>query len=316
MRLFQKKYTYLKSSLALILILFFAISLSSCSRQSYIDPHEGMVSVPNGAGGEMWVPIYENLPVSAFTSDEFISDGTYVNYSGSDYNTLSGIDVSEHQKDIDWQKVRESGVEFAIIRVGYRGYSEGRISEDANFKKNMEGAISAGLKIGVYFFSQAVNTDEAAEEAQFLLKTIEGYNLDLPVFYDWERVSNVGETRTDNVEGSTITDCCLTFCEIINNAGYVPGVYFFRSLGYYEYELNRLANLVFWVGAPGEAPDFYYKHSIWQYSYTGTVNGIEGSTDLNILFEEIPADAITSAPSIVPGEIPPPEVTIPSAENS
>ena len=316
MRLFPGKYTYIKRFSVLFLILAFTICLSSCGRTNYIDPHEGMVSVANGAGGEMWVPIYENLPVSTFTSNEFYSDGTYVNYSGSAYKTLKGIDVSEHQKDIDWQKVRDSGVDFAIIRVGYRGYSEGKIFEDANFKKNMDGAISAGLKVGVYIFSQSLNTEEATEEAQYLLKVINGYNLDLPVFYDWERVSNVGETRVDDVTGSTITDCCLTFCDIVKNAGYDAGVYFFRSLGYYEYELNRLSNLVFWVGAPGEAPDFYYKHSMWQFSYTGSIDGIEGGTDLNILFEEVPSSTAPVAPSIVPGEIPAPEVTMPSAENN
>ena len=315
MSFFPGKYTYIKRFSAFLFILLLTLNLSSCGKPNFVDPHEGMVSVPNGAGGEMWVPIYENLPVSTFASDDFYSDGTYINYAGSDFRTLKGIDVSEHQKEIDWQKVHDSGIEFAIIRVGYRGYSEGKLFEDSNFKKNIDGAVSAGLKVGVYFFSQAVNADEATEEAQYLLNIIKDYKLDMPIFFDWERVSNVGATRVDEISGETITDCCLAFCSTVKNAGYDAGVYFFRSLGYYEYKLDKLSGLVFWVGAPGEAPDFYYKHSIWQFSFTGVINGIAGSTDLNLLFEELPQNTPSAAPSIVPGELPPPDVTMPTTSD-
>ncbi|MGI5986278.1 MAG: glycoside hydrolase [Clostridiales bacterium] len=310
MRFFSDKYTYLRIA-SVILVCAMFIPLCSCAKQSYVDPYEGMVSVCDGRGGEMWAPLYDNLQVSSFSSDDFYSDGEFVDYKGIEYTALRGIDVSEHQGEINWQAVRDDGVEFAIIRAGYRGYSEGKLREDAFFRKNIEGALAAGLKVGVYFFSQAVDTEEASEEARYLLSIISDYDLSLPVFYDWERVSNVGETRTDTVSGSTITDCCLAFCDIIEETGYEAGVYFFRGLGYHEYELGRLSELVLWVGAPGDSPDFYYKHRIWQYSYTGKVNGIEKETDLNILFEESDKNTVSAAPSIVPGEIPPPEVTMP-----
>ncbi|MEG1404045.1 MAG: glycoside hydrolase family 25 protein [Oscillospiraceae bacterium] len=261
------------------------------------------------------MPNYDTLAVSSFSAEQFRSDGTYIDYTGRDYIPLRGIDVSEHQGVIDWEAVRGDGVEFAIIRAGYRGYSEGEIFEDAYFRSNIEGALAAGIKVGIYFFSQALNTEEAAEEAQFLLGLLENYDITLPVFFDWERVGNVGATRADGVDGKTLTESCLAFCKIISDAGYEAGVYFFRSLGYLEYELGRLSGLVFWAAAPGEAPDFYYKHRIWQYSFTGEVKGIEKPTDLNILFEELPTGETPSAqlpPAIVPGELPPPEVTMPA----
>lgn len=302
---------YIKTTAAFMLVSVFLL-LCGCQKEVYVDPHEGMVSVPNGGGGQMWVPLYEELPVSSFKADEFHSDGEYINYSGDDYKALRGIDVSEHQQEIDWAAVKNDGVEFAIIRAGYRGYSEGQMFEDKFFRANIEGALAQDIRVGVYFYSQAINTDEAAEEAMFLLSLIEGYDVTLPVFYDWEHVSNVGVTRCDDVDGKTITDCCLAFTDIISKAGYEAGVYFYRGLGYTQYELNRLGDLIFWAAAPGVAPDFYYAHRIWQYSYTAQVSGIEGDTDLNLMFVS-KTDA--PAPSIIPGEIPAPEVSSPVSEN-
>jgi len=307
-----KRYTALFSAALLLLC------LCSCGPVSYVDPHEGEVSVSDGKGGEMWVRFYDDIPVSSFSSDEFSSDGAYIDYNGTQYEALRGIDVSEHQGEIDWQAVRDDGVEFAIIRAGYRGYSEGQLFEDAYFRANIEGALSAGLKVGVYFFSQAVNVTEATEEAKFLLDTIKDCDLSLPVFFDWEKVTEVGVTRVDDVDGTTLTDCCLAFCSTVQTAGYEAGVYFYRSLGYYDYELDRLKDLVFWVGAPGTSPDFYYRHTMWQYSFSGTVGGIEGGTDLNLLFREIPASSDISVPGASPKASPegavPPEVTVPSAD--
>lgn len=311
MRFSSAKNTY-KKCIALLLTVLLWFGTCSCQSRIFVDPHAGMVSVSDGSGGEMWVPLYDDIPVSSFSADDFSTDGAYIDYNGTQYSAKRGVDVSEHQGEIDWQAVRDDGVEFAIIRAGYRGYSEGQLFEDASFRKNIEDALACGIEVGIYFFSQAVNTSEATEEASFLLNTIEGYDLSLPVFFDWEQVSGVGETRVDAVDGTTITDCALAFCSVIETAGIDAGVYFYRSLGYYDYELDRLTNLTFWVGAPAQAPDFYYAHSMWQYSFTGTVNGIEGGTDLNLLFEELPVGSSSPAPSIVPGELTAPEVTMPS----
>lgn len=302
-----------KKILSFTFAALFMLFLCACGAETYVDPHKGQVSVADGKGGQMWVPLYDSVPASNFAAGEFAPDGTYIDYRGTQYKALRGIDVSEHQGTIDWQAVRNDGVDYAIIRAGYRGYSQGQLFQDACFKANIEGAISAGLKVGIYFFSQAVNTAEATEEADYLLGIIKDYKIDLPVFFDWEQVTGVGETRVDKVDGATVTDSCLAFCSTVETAGYKAGVYFYRSLGYYDYELDRLTNLVFWVGAPGSSPDFYYKHAMWQYSFTGTVSGIEGGTDLNLLFEEAPTGASKSpSPSPETGSIVPPEVTLPS----
>ena len=276
--------------------------------ESQPDPHIGEVCVANGMGGTMWVPLYDTLPVSTLRAEDFYSDGQFVAYSGDEYIAKRGIDVSEHQHDIDWEAVRAQGVEFAIIRAGYRGYSAGQLYEDEFFRTNIEGALSKGIEVGIYFYSQAINTDEAAEEALFLLDIIADYGnyITLPIFYDWEHVSNVGQTRCDDMTGAEITDCCIAFCDVIAQAGYETGVYFYRALGYRDYELNRLSHLIFWAAAPGTTPDFYYKHSIWQYSYTAQINGIQGDTDLDIMFVE------KTAPAITPGDLPAPEGSIPA----
>lgn len=276
----------IKKKFAIIASLTIVISMLFGCRAR--DPYEGMVQVPNGSGGQMWITVNKELEVSSFSAEEFLRDGEYVDYTGSKYSALRGIDVSEHQLEIDWEAVRSDGVEFAVIRAGYRGYSTGALKEDIFFRQNIEGALDAGLKVGVYFFSQAINSAEAKEEAQYLLNLIEGCEFDLPVFFDWEHIGYDDDIRTKDVSGAEITDFALAFCNVVTDAGYDAGVYFYRSLGYNEYDLGRLNGLVFWSAAVGEYPDFYYAHAMWQYSYTAKVSGIETDTDLNILFEKLP----------------------------
>lgn len=273
--------------------LLFALLLTACGQGKPVpaptpDPHAGEVLVADGMGGKMWVKDYENLPVMALNSKNFVQDGNYIKYIGYAATALRGIDVSEHQQEIDWAAVAADGVEFAIIRMGYRGYSAGGLFEDLYFRQNMEGAAANGLRVGVYFFSQAITAEEAKEEAHFVLEAIADYSIDLPVCYDWEAISGAG-ARTDGMSGSAVTDCALAFTGEIRAAGYESAVYFYRDLGYRVYELDRLAELTFWAGAAGEAPDFRYAHDLWQYSFTGKVAGIAGDCDLNLYF--LPAEA-------------------------
>jgi GH25 family lysozyme M1 (1,4-beta-N-acetylmuramidase) len=196
---------------------------------------------------------------------------------------VRGIDVSDHQTEIDWQAVADSGIEFAIIRCGWRGYSGGSLNEDTTFRQNMEGAKAAGLKVGVYFFSQATSMVEGAEEAIFALNLLEGYSLDLPVFFDWEEIG-VESARTDNVSGETVTAAALEFCRLVESAGYDSGIYAYLNLAYFTYDLNQLEGITIWMGNPGSAPEFYYDHTYWQYSFTGSVDGIQGDVDLDVIF--------------------------------
>jgi GH25 family lysozyme M1 (1,4-beta-N-acetylmuramidase) len=252
------------------------------------DPHEGQVQVADGYGGVMWVDEAENLTPFSMDLSAFSRAGDDLVYTGDDYTLVKGLDVSDHQSEIDWQAVADAGYEFAIIRCGWRGYSGGSLNEDTAFRRNIEGAQAAGLKVGVYFFSQATSLVEGAEEAIFTLDLLEGYDLDLPVFFDWEEIG-VDAARTDDVSGQVVTAAALEFCRLIQSAGYDAGIYAYLNLAYFTYDLNQLEGMTLWMGNPGTAPEFYYDHTYWQYSFTGTVPGIEGDVDLDVIF--IPTEA-------------------------
>ncbi len=256
-----------------------------------VDPYEGLVQVSDGDGGTMWVDEAENLtPFSLDVSAFSVTDSTAV-YNGDDATLVLGIDVSEHQGTIDWQAVADAGIEFAIIRCGWRGYCGGSLNADTLFQENVEGALAAGLEVGVYFFSQAVSIVEAAEEAIMTLELIDGYDITLPVFFDWEKIGTGETARTDNVNGNTLTEACLEFCQLIESEGYEAGVYAYLNLAYFTYDLNQFQDLTIWMGNPGSQPDFYYDHSFWQYSFTGSVDGIEGDVDMDVMYVYTGTDA-------------------------
>ncbi len=248
------------------------------------DPHEGEVAVPDGFGGTRWVKDAPDLRLFPYYYDDFTVTDQIPQYSKEGLTLRRGIDVSEHQQDIDWQQVAASGVEFAIIRCGYRTLEQGEVREDARFREYIQGALDAGLEVGVYFFSQALNIVEAAEEAVFTLHCIEGYNVTLPVFFDWEFMGADYNARTDGMDGRTLTDCCLEFAHLVRAGGHEPGMYCYLNLAYDTYELNDLTGLTLWMGDPGTRPIFYFDHSFWQYSFTGTVPGIEVDVDLDAMY--------------------------------
>lgn len=273
----------MKKNLLLTALTLAAVLLTGCSGLSP-DPHAGMVEVSDGGGGTMWVDEIESLPKNELMAQDFSTDARgFVSYTGEACTAVSGIDVSYYQGQIDWQAVAASGVRFAIIRAGYRGYTEGQLFTDEQFYANIEGARENGLDVGVYFFSQALTAEEAQQEAEYVLDILSGYELQLPVFFDWEPV-DTEDSRTQTYETQTLTDCARAFCTAIEQGGYEAGVYFFRYLGYYSYDLEALSDWDFWAAALGQYPDFHYAHTFWQYSITGTVPGIEGSTDLNLWF--------------------------------
>lgn len=197
--------------------------------------------------------------------------------------TIPGIDVSYYQGDIDWEQVKASGIEFAIVRLGYRGYgAEGKLVEDKNAFQNIEGAMEAGLKVGVYFFSQAITVEEALEEADFVLERIEKYELTMPVVYDWEYISE--EARTANMDRRTLTDCYLAFCGKIAEAGFTPMPYFNTYQSRDLMVLTELEAYPFWLALYSDRMTFPYRIEMWQYTDSGTVPGIAGKVDINLYF--------------------------------
>lgn len=192
---------------------------------------------------------------------------------------VPGIDVSSHQGQIDWEQVAASGVEFAMIRLGYRGYDTGSLHIDERAAENLAGARAAGLKIGAYFFSQAVDADEARQEAELALEILDGMALDMPLTYDWEYVS--GDARTGDVTAQTLEQCVYVFCGAVEAAGYSPMVYFNRDLSQTRLDLRKVRQYPFWLALYEQELAFPYEVAIWQYTDQGRVPGIEGDVDLN-----------------------------------
>ena len=195
--------------------------------------------------------------------------------------TARGVDVSKFQGDIDWNAVAADGVTFAIIRCGYRGYGSGALVEDAAFRANIQGATAAGLKVGVYFYSQAVNEEEAVEEASMVLSLCAGYGLPCGVYYDTEKVGG-DSGRADGISAAERTACAVAFCETIRNAGYTAGVYSYASWFYNGLNFANLSKYRIWIAQYKDSLDFSYHYNIWQYTSTGKVNGIPKAVDMNI----------------------------------
>ena len=251
-----------------------------------VDPYAGMVQVESGYGTRIWVREHEELEQNPLREPEAYAAGAELGYE-----LLSGLDVSEHQGEIDWAAVREAGMRFAIVRAGYRGYGQaGRLREDAYFARNMSAAAAQGLELGVYFFSQAVTPEEAVEEAEFLLELLaqlpEG-TVGLPVFYDWEDIDGL-EARTAGLDGETVTRCAQAFCETVTAAGYQAGIYAYRSLAYFTYDLPRLRDYTLWIGALNTYPDFYFAHEFWQRAVETGVPGVRGDVDMDIWLRKLP----------------------------
>lgn len=198
-------------------------------------------------------------------------------------NSKVGIDVSKWNGEIDWDKVRNAGVEFAIVRAGYRGSVTGSLVEDPFFAVNMKGAAASGVPVGVYFFTQAVNEVEAVEEASVVLQLVKEYSLDYPIFIDTEGAG--GNGRADGLDAETRTLVCEAFCRTIENAGYKAGVYGSRNWYNNNLYTDRLDNdYCIWLAEYRSVPLYQGYYQIWQYTSKGKVDGIDGNVDMNISY--------------------------------
>lgn len=216
-------------------------------------------------------------------SNLYANDGLYSYEEHGEVKSRVGVDVSEHQHYIDWNTVAAEGIDFAFIRVGNRGTSEGRILQDEYFDYNIDAASRAGLDIGVYFFSQSINEDEAREEANFVLKKIKGKKISYPIVYDHEPISGVS-SRADNLSVEQMTKNAQAFCEVINDAGYNAMIYG-NSRDLSRYDLSQLSSWGIWLAHYGSSvPEWNNGFSIWQYSNSGQINGIDTAVDLDIHF--------------------------------
>lgn len=205
----------------------------------------------------------------------FGSDGALSSGSG-----VLGIDVSKHNGNINWTEVKNSGVSYVIIRCGYRGSSTGALIEDPKFKANVQGATAAGLKVGIYFFTQAVNQIEAVEEASMTVSLIKNYKISYPVFLDVEASGG----RADGLDAGTRTQIVNAYCQTIQNSGYTAGVYANKSWLNSKLNVGSLGSYKIWLAQYAAAPTYNGRYDMWQYSSTGKIGGISGNTDLNISY--------------------------------
>lgn len=194
--------------------------------------------------------------------------------------SYAGVDVSAFQGDIQWSRVKASGIDFAMIRLGYRGYESGKLVKDEYAEANLEGALDAGLKIGAYFFSQALTINEVDQEIEFMLEILGERYLEMPIVLDWEIPADTA--RTKDMDARTLTDLQRHFCGVMRDKGYKPMVYFNWHQSEHLYYLSELEDYPFWLALYQDRMTYPWQVDMWQYSCTGTVPGIDGAVDLNV----------------------------------
>ncbi len=255
--------------------------------EDYVNIEKGKLLLYDSYVGYSWVPIIAGVKPHSYIKENFHVDNDYrMEYVvDGEVSSYFGIDVSSYQGDIDWDAVRSDGVEFAILRIGVRGYGEeGNIKIDDKFFQNYDGARKAGLDIGVYFYSQAISVEEAVEEAKFVLEQLGDRKLEYPIVFDWEPVdasTTDSPPRTEDIMPGTLTLCAVAFCETIRDAGYEAMIYTNKKMAYIKYDMRKFADYPVWLALYNTDLTYYYDFDMWQYGF-GKVDGIEGDVDLDI----------------------------------
>ena len=262
--------------------------LSTTQILKYFFPDELILT---DEGSFHFYDINYDLKLHGHPDESFVlNDKGEIEYIENDASAgIKGIDISKYNGTIDWEKVAADGVKFAYIRAGVRGYSSGKIVMDETFKSNVEGASAAGIQIGTYFFSQAVNEEEAIEEANAVLEVLDGINITCPIAYDLEKVEHAdSKPRTNGLSTEQFTKNTIAFCNRISEAGYTPMIYGNIKTYLMLLDMTQLEDYQKWfagyISDDSITPYFPYEMRIWQYTSKGTVDGIDGKCDMNIAF--------------------------------
>lgn len=232
-------------------------------------------------------PITERLRHHSYVKEQFVlnEEDELEYWEAGQVVSGKGIDVSKYQGEIDWEKVAADGVEYAFIRLGIRGYGEGKLILDDAYERNAEEALDSGLDVGVYFFTQAKNREEAVEEAEFVLEHVKNYDISYPVVLDVEEVAE-DSARTADMDKQAWTEVCIAFCERIKEAGYTPMIYGNLKTFFLMLDMEQLEGYEKWFAYYRTPLYFPYEFSIWQYTSTGRVDGIKGDVDLNVSMKD------------------------------
>ena len=217
----------------------------------------------------------------------YTGDDGYMHYSDDNIkSTLVGVDLSTFQDSIDWETLaKNKDIDFVMLRVGYRGYTEGGIMADSSFEDSKAAVVKYKIPAGVYFFTQAITYDEGVEEAEYVLKQVKGMNLKYPIVIDSELIGDT-EARGDNASNDERTDGIVGFCETVKAAGYTPMIYASRNMFAQCLDMDRLGDYELWLAHYANVPNFPYKYTGWQYTESGSVDGISGDVDLNLWFKD------------------------------
>lgn len=305
----MKKLKFTGKTLILLLSLFITLGIGSVSYAVSDDPGAGRLS-----GTDIPEEFYENASASytlpnlrrygSFQTSSTYTGKTYTHQDQfADRTIINGIDVSEYQKTIDWQKVKAAGIDFAFIRVGGRGWGKpGTLYRDSTYDTNMKNAALAGVNTGIYIFSQAITKAEAIEEAQYILNNIGTYTVNMPLILDFEFASGStdgGRLKNANLTKAEATNICLAFCETIAAAGYTPMVY--ANPDMLNNHLNPAtisASYPIWLANYTTSTSYTGDFSFWQYSSTGKVNGISGNVDMNFYYAKAEDNFLPNTTSI------------------
>lgn len=272
--------------------------------KSMVENGEGMLSIlqyfypdyviASSSGSYHFFPISDTLEKNNFDLEKFNYpvyneeskewEGTATYMAGTEQEAKKGIDVSTFQGDIDWKKAKNDGMDFAIIRLGFRGYESGKIVLDSKYEDNIEGSLKAGLDTGVYFFTEALNEQEAIEEAEFVIENLEGYKINMPVVIDVEESANTEKTRTRDLTKEQRTKNVIAFCEKIKEAGYDVMIYGNLKSFMIMMNIEELEEYDKWFAYYRYPFHFPYKIKMWQYTAYERIDGIDGKTDVNLMF--------------------------------
>lgn len=238
------------------------------------------------AEGYLRVPLLTDVAQNPYTLSAFSGEDLTKRYEAQGYQTMLGIDVSKFQGNIDWEQVKNAGISYVMLRIGLRGYGSGKLVMDDRFYENLRGAKEQGLKTGVYFFSAAISEEEAREEAAFVLQAIEGQEMEMPIVFDTEPIL-YDTARTDELTGKQLTKITAAFCDAVQAAGYQPMVYANAKRLTTVLYLEELTAYPLWLADYRMQPDFPYAFTMWQFTESGKVPGIEGAVDIDLyLYEE------------------------------
>lgn len=237
-------------------------------------------------GSEEWVLISPYLKKNVYDFTNLSESANLRKYTenGKKISQI-GVNVSKHNSALNFKSMKSAGIDYVMIRLGARGYSTGQITLDDNFVENIEAAIEAGLDIGIYFYSQAINQEEATQEANFVIQNLEPYraSINYPIAFDMENVAN-DRARIDGLSRDDKTTITTTFLSGIQAAGYVPMIYGNKEWLIKNVDLTKLQDYDVWLSEDENIPDYPYLYTMWQYTTTGTVNGVTGDAGLNICF--------------------------------